>query len=554
MRKILPLLIVFIASFLIPRDTHAQPFKRRWVDSVYNRLNEQERIGQLFMVAAYSGGKNFNQELIDRLIANHQIGGVIFMQGTAEEQVKLTNRYQKNAQVHLLIGMDAEWGLGMRLTGVKNFPRQMMIGATRDTALMYEMGAAVAAQCRRMGVHIDFAPDIDVNNNPKNPVINFRSFGEDKEWVSRLGLAYMHGLQDNDVMACAKHFPGHGDVSVDSHLDMPVINKTRAQLEETEFYPFKKLIAGGVQGVMIAHLSVPALDDTKNQPTTLSKKVITDLLKKEMGFGGLVFTDALNMNGLTKYYPSGEADLRAFMAGNDVLLFSQNVPLAIEKIQWALKTGKIAKETLELSVKKILSAKYDAGLYRFQSMKPVNATADLNKDVDRIKEKITRSGITLVKDQAKLLTKIKSGSGKFAYINVNGADNTVLKTELKKKFTDINVSRLPAKSTAATVKNITAATDKYDAVIVGIHDLALYPGKTGSYGLDSLQATGIKELAKKKNVIFIVFGNAYLVKYICTTKAAIVTYEDDDFAEKAAFDVLTGKLNAGGLLPVKPCK
>ncbi len=234
--------------FFITLNSTAQPFKRRWVDSVYNALNEQERIGQLFMVAAYSGGKNFNQELIDRLIANHQIGGIIFMQGTAEEQIRLTNRYQKNAQVHLLIGMDAEWGLGMRLTGVKNFPRQMMIGATRDTALMYEMGSAVAAQCRRMGVHIDFAPDVDVNNNPKNPVINFRSFGEDKEWVSRLGLAYMRGLQDNDVMACAKHFPGHGDVSVDSHLDMPLINKTRAQLEETEFYPFKKLIAGGVQG------------------------------------------------------------------------------------------------------------------------------------------------------------------------------------------------------------------------------------------------------------------------------------------------------------------
>ncbi len=534
-------------------QSQAQPFKRRWVDSVYNALDDQERIGQLFMVAAYSGGKNFNQDLIDKLIAAHQIGGVIFMQGTPEEQVRLTNRYQKNAQVHLLIGMDAEWGLGMRLTGVKNFPRQMMIGATRDTALMYEMGAAVAAQCRRLGVHIDFAPDIDVNNNPKNPVINFRSFGEDKNWVATLGLAYMRGLQDHNVMACAKHFPGHGDVSVDSHLDMPVINKTREQLEETEFYPFRKLIEGGVQGAMIAHLSVPALDDTKNQPTTLSKKVVTDILKKEMGFNGLVFTDALNMAGLTKYYPAGEADLRAYMAGNDVLLFSQNVPLAIEKIAWALKTGKIAPETLEASVKKILSAKYDAGLYHFQSLKAANATADLNKDIDPIREKISRAGITLVRDQQKLIGKIKAGS-KLAYINVNGADTTFLKTALKKKFADLQVSRLPAKVSAATVKNVVNSVDKYDAVIVGIHDLAWYPGKSGFYGLDTLQVNGLKELTKKKQVIFVVFGNAYLVKYICTAKGVIVAYEDDRYAEQAAFDVLTGTLTPSGRLPVKPCK
>ncbi|PSK89487.1 glycoside hydrolase family 3 protein [Taibaiella chishuiensis] len=552
MSKTLRFLVLILSCFMT-LQSQAQPFKRRWVDSVYNALNDQERIGQLFMVAAYSGGKNFNQDLIDKLIADRQIGGVIFMQGTPEEQVRLTNRYQKNAQVHLLIGMDAEWGLGMRLTGVKNFPRQMMIGATRDTALMYEMGTAVAAQCRRLGVHVDFAPDVDVNNNPKNPVINFRSFGEDKTWVANLGLAYMRGLQDHDVMACAKHFPGHGDVSVDSHLDMPVINKTRAQLEETEFYPFRKLIEGGVQGAMIAHLSVPALDDTKNQPTTLSKKVVTDLLKKEMGFNGLVFTDALNMSGLTKYYPAGEADLRAFMAGNDVLLFSQNVPLAIEKIAWALKTGKIAPEMLEASVKKVLNAKYDAGLYHFQSLKAANATADLNKDIDLIREKTTRAGITLVRDQQKLIPKIKAGS-KLAYININGTDSTHLKAALKKKFADIQVMRLPAKVTAATVKQVVSSADKYDAVIVGIHDLAWYPGKTGTYGLDTQQVNGLKELSKKKQVIFAVFGNAYLVKYICTAKAAIVTYEDDKFAEQAVFDVLTGTLTPGGRLPVKPCK
>src|SRR5690606_32673434 len=307
--KLLRHLAILLAICLCTQVANAQfRFKGKWVDSVYNSLNQQERIGQLFMVAAYSGGEKLNQTDIEQLLASHQIGGLIFMQGTCEEQARLTNLYQKQAQVPLLIGMDAEWGLGMRLTGVHNFPKQMTIGATRDTSLMYDIGAAIAAQCKRLGVHVNFAPVIDINNNPKNPVINFRSFGEDKAWVSQLGIAYMRGLQDNGVMACAKHFPGHGDVEVDSHLDLPVVQKSKQELQQLEFYPFKKLIDAGVQSMMIAHLSVPSLDPTPNTPTTLSSKVVTDILRKELGFQGLTFTDALNMKGITKFYPSGEAD------------------------------------------------------------------------------------------------------------------------------------------------------------------------------------------------------------------------------------------------------
>jgi beta-N-acetylhexosaminidase len=535
-------------------DIYAQPFKRKWIDSIYNSMTEEERIGQLFMVAAYSGGKNYNQPQIEKLITAGQIGGIIFMQGTPEEQAKQTNRYQKMAGLQLLIGMDAEWGLGMRLTGVKNFPRQMMIGATRDTLLMYEMAEAVANQCKRMGVHIDFAPDIDINNNAKNPVINFRSFGEDKEWVSRLGIAYMRGLQDNGIMACAKHFPGHGDVAVDSHHDLPVINKTRAQLNDMEFYPFRKLIEAGVQSAMIAHLSVPALDNTKNRPTTLSKSVVTDLLKKEMGFKGLVFTDALNMKGLTKYFPDGETDLQAFLAGNDVLLFSQNVPLAIGKIKWAIQTGKVTAEDLEQRVKKILSAKYDMGLWRYRSVKPENATADLNKAIDDIREKISRAAITLVKDQAQLLNKIKAGKGKFAYLNINGSNTAHLPTELKKKFPDMVLLNFPVKSNAAAVKTMMGKLSGYDVVIAGIHDLAMYPGSNNGYGLDTSQLSLLQQLSAKGNTLFTVMGNAYLLKHFCQARSIIVAYEDDLYTEEAAFEVMTGKLKAKGILPVRACK
>ena len=529
-------------------------FKRKWIDSVYNSMNERERIGQLFMVAAYSGGPNANQQKIEQLLKAKQIGGLIFMQGTAEAQAKLTNKYQKMSNLPLMIGMDAEWGLGMRLTGVKNFPKQMMLGATKDTALMYEMATAIATQCKRLGVHIDFAPVVDVNNNPKNPVINFRSFGEDKELVSRMGIAYMKGLQNLGVMASAKHFPGHGDVSVDSHKDLPVITKSKQQLNELEFYPFKKLINAGIQSVMIAHLSVPALDDTKNLPTTLSKKVVTDVLKTEMGFKGLVFTDALDMKGLTKFYPDGETDLMAFLAGNDVLLFSQNVPLAISKIEWAIKTNKATEAYLEERVKKVLAAKYDLGLYKVSNIKEANVTDDLNKQVNELREKISRAAVTLVKDQAGMISKLKAGKGKFAYINVNGTGEGQLQSQLKKTFPSLMVQNFGKKSTAAVAKKMANSFNDYTTVVVGVHDLALYPGKDGNYGLDAAQITLLQQLSSKKNVIFAIMGNAYMAKTVCGARGIVVGYEDDIYSEEAVFEVLLGKLKAKGTLPVKACK
>lgn len=549
-------ILLILTSFLYAGTctVHAQQFKfkGRWIDSVYRSMSETERIGQLFMVAAYSGGEKANKEKIEQLVRGRQIGGVIFMQGTGEAQAKMTNQLQKMSHVPLLIGMDAEWGLGMRLTGVRNLPKQMMIGATRDTALMYAVAGAVADQCLRLGVHIDFAPVVDVNNNPKNPVINFRSFGEDKEWVSRLGIAYMKGLQDKGIMACAKHFPGHGDVAVDSHVDLPVISKSREQLDTLELYPFRQLIAAGVQSVMIAHLSVPALDDSKNLPTTLSGKVIQGTLRKDMGFGGLIFTDALDMKGLTKYYPDGETDLRAFLAGNDVLLFSQNVPVAISKIQWALRTGKVTEAELETRVKRILEAKYNAGLYQFRPVREADVTSDLNKSVDELKNQVARAAVTLVRDQSGLLSKVKSGS-KVAYLNINGTGETYLYTALKKSYPALAPNSIPKKSTAAQVKATLDKLAQAEVLVVGIHELALYPGKDGYYGLDAIQISALQQLSQKKNVIFAILGNAYLLKNICSAKSVVIGYEDDRFTEEAVFEVITGKLKAKGKLPVRPC-
>ena len=371
----------------------------KWVDSVYGALTEDERIGQLFMVAAYSGGKNYNEDTVTKLINAHQIGGLIFMQGGPVRQAMLTNKYQALAHTPLLIAMDGEWGLGMRLDSVKSFPREMMLGATNDSGLVYRLGMAIGLQCQRMGVNIDFAPDVDVNNNAANPVINSRSFGEDKVRVARLGTAFMLGLQEMGVIACAKHFPGHGDTNVDSHKDLPLITKSLEQLDTLELYPFKKLIAAGVKSVMVAHLEVPALDTAEHVPTTLSRNAVTNLLKNQLGYRGLVITDALNMAGVTKYFPAGDADLRAFEAGNDILLFSQDVPSALLKIRAALDSNIIPQSALEASVRKILAAKFDAGLANWKDIDTTDLTNDLNKYVDPMRAQTAKAAITVVSDE-----------------------------------------------------------------------------------------------------------------------------------------------------------
>ncbi|HRP90776.1 MAG TPA: glycoside hydrolase family 3 N-terminal domain-containing protein [Edaphocola sp.] len=543
--------------FLLPTNLWAQSAKQRWVDSVYSSLNEQEKIGQLFMVAAYSGGEKYNQPLIQNLINNRQIGGVIFMQGTPEAQAQQTNIYQKSSQVPLLIGMDAEWGLGMRLTGVNNLPRQMMLGATRSPELMTLMANVIAYQCKRLGVHVDFAPVIDVNNNPNNPVINFRSFGEDKNLVTEMGKAYVKGLQENGVMACVKHFPGHGDVDIDSHLDLPVIKKSKKDLKELELYPFQQLFDFGAKSTMIAHLSIPALDNRKNRPSTLSKAIVTDLLQNEMGFQGLIFTDALNMKGVAKYFEVGAVDLEAFLAGNDVLLFSQDVPKAIQKIQAAIKSNLINEDRLAYSVKKILAAKFDAGLNKFKTIEVNNATSDLNQFTERLFDDIAKSALTLVKDDNKILKVLKyNNKSKIAYLNISAKGNlnndvAFIGNQLKIDFSDIKLLNFGKNQSINNLNEMMQQLKKYDIVLVGMHDLSLYPNN--NYGFDAVQLEILRQLSRHEKVMFINYGNAYALKYICDAASIIETYEENESTYKAVRALLNNTLEPNGKLPVTAC-
>ncbi len=551
--------IVFLLSiFSFVSQVYAQDVpmsaKEKWVDSVYNQLTEDERIGQLFMVAAYSGGKNQNGSAITKLLQNNQIGGLIFMQGTAEAQAVQHNTYQHMSKVPLLIGMDAEWGLGMRLKGVKDLPRSMMIGATMDTTLAYRIGAAIAKQCKRMGVHVNFGPVVDVNNNPNNPIINARSYGQNKFWVSRMGIAYMNGLQNNGVMACAKHFPGHGDTETDSHKDLPTINKSLEQLKDLELYPFEQMIDAGVKSIMVAHLEVPAIDSTPNTPTTLSGEAVNILLKSRMGFKGLVFTDALNMEGVTKYYAAGQADVKAFLAGNDVLLFSQNVPLAIEKIKRAILADQISKAEVEYRVKKILRAKYEVGLANWKEVDARNATADLNSSVDEIRYQIAAAGVTFVRDRNNLINRIIRGDGRIRYVGINADSSTVLSTKLKELYPNMATSWLPKGSDATAVRNLAnVVINGDDMCIIAVHGMSFYP-VGGSYGLDDAQMSFLKKVEQKKRTLLVLMGNPYLLQNFCGFRSVLVGYEDNEAVQTVMSDIIRGITPPMGKLPVTPCE
>jgi beta-N-acetylhexosaminidase len=519
----------------------------KWVDSVYNTLSLDQKIGQLFMIAAYSGGEKYNRAAIEKLITNNGIGGLIFMQGTAEAQVEQTNAFQNMSKVPLLIGMDAEWGLGMRLKNIDDLPRQIMLGACTDTALVYKLGKIVATQCKRMGVHVNFAPVVDVNNNPNNPVINFRSFGENKYAVANYGKEYVKGMQDLRVLACAKHFPGHGNTDMDSHKDLPTISSSAEVLNNQELYPFREMINNQVASIMIAHLQIPALDNTPNMPTTLSKKVVTDLLKEKLNYKGLIITDALNMSGVTKYYQPGEVDAKAFIAGNDVLLFSQDVPTGVRKIKEAMANKTISDARLEESVKKILRAKYFAGLDNVKQLSAINVTKDLNAYTSSFRAQVAANALTLLKSPGQeIIKKVKNKSPRIAVVCVGADESNSFTNTLAASNGTIEKYSIRGNNSALVAK-----LKSYDAVIVSIHGVALYPGK--NFGLNMEAVNAANQILKNGNALGVLFGNPYALKYFCDANSMLVAYDEKPETQKAAANAILGNASCQGRLPVTVC-
>ena len=555
-----PILIV-IFSLIILQTVHVHgsssfpvaPFRAdtNWVDSIFNSLKQEQRIAQLLMIRAFSDRDSIYNDSLTNIIRSWNVGGVCFFKGTPFHQAELTNRLQKAAQTPMLIAIDAEWGMGMRLDSAFTFPKQMTLGAIPDDSLIYQMAVFIAKDCKRLGIQMNFAPVVDINNNPSNPVIGFRSFGEDRHDVARKGLAYMKGLQDEGIFASAKHFPGHGNTDTDSHLTLPVIRESQEQLDSIELFPFKDLIRNGLDGIMIGHLFVPSYDSARDTPTTLSSKVVDSLLRKKLGFKGMVITDALDMKGVTKFCKPGEIELRALEAGNDILLLPQDVAVAVKGIKQACDSSLALMEAMNQKCKKVLLLKYKSGLARLQ---PVS-TAHLYEDLNPVKytllnEKLYRSAVTLVKNEDKLIPLTFLDHRKIAVLSVGDTDTTVFH-EMLSKYAPIKTLNLPVNFSKAEMDSIIRMLSGSDLVILGIHCYSSFP--THKYGFPELAQSLIDSLSASSKIILDIFGSPYTLSYLKNTdniQAILVSYLNTPASEDASAQLIFGGIPAIGRLPV----
>ncbi len=519
-------------------------------------LTPRQRVAQLFMVAAYSNKPAIYQDSISALIRDYGIGGMIFFQGGPVRQARLLNRFQGESRVPLLVAMDGEWGAGMRLDSVPRFPFQMSLGAVprADSGLIYDMGREVARQFRRLGMQVNFAPVVDVNNNPANPVIGFRSWGENPAEVARLSRLYMRGMQDAGILAVAKHFPGHGDVSADSHLALPLVSASRARLDSLELPPFKNMIANGIGGMMVAHLDVPALD-TARGPSTLSKTIVTGLLRQQLGFRGVVFTDAMNMKGVIAKTPTGEAEVRALLAGNDVLEFSKNVPVALAAVLAAVDSGRIAQARIDASCRRVLALKQWAGLREYQPIKEHNLIADLDPPHARyLSHRLMAHSLTLLRNQGNILPLQRLDTLRLATLVLGGepADTTDFQRAVADYDAQAGHFHLPTAPTLDELMDIRARLFGYDVVLVVLQNLGRLPAT--NFNISPEANLLLRELTKPgQRVILSIFGSAYAaakVRDLDRTSAVVMAYQDSPDAQTLAAQLIFGGVGAVGKLPV----
>ena len=557
MKKSLPVLFLLVVGFAGFSQRSTSLSADKWVDSVFKSLTDEQKIAQLIVMRLSSIDPvtkkiSFLDQQVEEAVRKYNIGAICLFQGGPVTQANFINHFESIAQTPILVCIDAENGLGMRMDSVIPLPRQMELGAVQDPGIIYQYGHLVGMQCKRMGIQVNFAPVVDINNNPDNPVINDRSFGEDKKKVADYGLQYMLGLQDVGIMACAKHFPGHGDVAVDSHVDLPIINKSKSALDSIELYPFKTLFRAGIASVMIAHLYIPAIDNKPNQPTSLSYNNVTKLLRKELKFSGISFTDALEMQGVAKYFPAGEAAVQSLIAGNDLLCLPGNIEESILKIKEALHDKKIKWKEIKARVKKVLYAKYQYGLANWQPVSTDHLTEDLNQDIPELNKRIASHAMTLVRREDPSTLPLMPGKRKIAYLGLGISDENEFARRMQRDYKahvfyfDNNLG--PDKAQAM----LNLLNNRYDALIVGVHNYNRYPAN--QFGMSPSAIWLLQQLQKQKNTINLVFGNPYMIRNICDGKTLIACYEDNDLTQTTAVDLLEGKFVAMGKLPVSACE
>ena len=550
-------LLVFLLNISVAFTAFAQGREYKifqpssWVDSAMANMTIEEKIGQLFMVAAFSDPKKYNFDDVAELVKDYHIGGVIFFKGTPGKQAIFLNRLNEMSKLPLLVGMDAEWGLAMRLDSTINFGYQMPMGAIDNDSLIYKMGREMGRECKRLGINVSFSPVVDINNNPLNPVINLRSFGENKDAVSRKALAYMRGLQDEHVLAVAKHFPGHGDTETDSHLDLPVLNQSRERLDTMELIPFKYLFSRGVGGVMTAHLQIPSYDTTAHTGASLSPEISTLLLRDKMQFKGLAFSDALNMKGVSKYCAAGEVDLKALMAGNDILLYSEDIPKAFEYIKNAIDSGCIDMEYINSRVRKILETKQWAGLNHCKYVSLDHLYEDLNHpSALLLKEQLAESAITVIKNKDKLLPFKDLSSMKMASVAI-GITETPPFQETMNLYNRISDFTIDMNADGPVWKKLSDTLSSFDMIIISLHKLS--NKNTATYGLSKKAIDFIDSLNKYKKCVLVSFGSPYALSRFPDFDHVVCAYQDENGFQKAAAEALFGSIQAHGHLPVTIC-
>ena len=512
-----------------------------WADSLLQTLSLDEKIGQLFMVAANSRDSNEDYYLmIDSLIENYGLGGLIYFQSSPTAHTKLVNRFQSKSATPMMNGIDGEWGLAMRIDSLQPFPWNMTLGAIQNNDLLYDMGAAMAQECKTLGIHFNFAPVVDVNSNPLNPIINARSYGENPQNVSDKGLALMLGMQDAGVLACAKHFPGHGDTESDSHKTLPVIKHTKARIDTVDVLPFKKLIDGGVASVMVAHLNIPSLDSVFNRPSTLSPFVVDTMLKQQLNFNGLIFTDALNMKGVSSYFESGELEVAALLAGNDVLLFPEDIPAAFKAIKRAIRDSVLTVERIEASCSKILKAKEWLGLTKPVELDTLNVLKRATvKKRTLLTSKLEKAALTLVKNQNDNLPIRTLKNNKIAVLTLGDSDSNAFVNQLK-RYADVKVFDT----------SIDEPSD-FDQLIISVHKSTVSPWK--SYKISAYEKELIVKYSKQTLVSLVVFANPYSLldaNYLAQVNSILMAYQNTQGMQSLAAQCIFGSISVNGKLPV----
>ncbi|MCB0845592.1 MAG: glycoside hydrolase family 3 [Bacteroidetes bacterium] len=564
--------MTFINQPISAPPPFTQYLNSEWVNQTLSSLSLDEKIAQCIHVASWSNrGESHTTEILN-LITDYGIGGVIFFQGDPVSQAKMTNRFQAAAKVPMMISIDGEWGLAMRLDKTVQFPYQIAMGAIEDIQLIYEMGAEMGRHCRRLGIHVNYAPTVDINLHPDNPVIGFRSFGSFPDEVSQRAYAYMKGMQDQGVLAVAKHFPGHGDTNQDSHFTLPTLNKSKQSLDKVELVPFKKLINWGVGGVMTGHLRVPELDPNLNHGATLSKAIAEDLLQKEMGFQGMVFTDALDMKGVTEFYSPAEINTLAFLAGNDALLFCTDVKGSIRGIRKAIDRGNISKKEIERRCRKTLAAKQWMGLNQLRPIDLNHLEEDLNTPeahslnvqlaqasitlykgkpfTDSHQEKTATLAVHAVKDPAKANDPLSHhGFQRLEEMNAESRAITLFQEELSGHlYTDhFSIGSHPSE---AEIEDIARQLAEYKHIIVSLHDMQIKA--VHGFGITAEMISLINRLGKITESTLVIFGSPYALRKFSTQSfdRIVLAYQESEFTQKAAGRAITGLESFPGKLPV----